>query len=131
VSAPTAKVRAQMLDRDGRHCVVCPATAALEAQHRRAVGMGGSNVRPGITDLLTACSTHNAAFEAGMQGTALLNGWKVRRWVQDPGRVPVFYEFEGWHVLALDGTRRRITADLAEVMMREVYGLAWARGGVL
>jgi hypothetical protein len=107
-----------MLARDGGRCVVCPATTGLEAQHRRAVGMGGSNVRPHITDLLTACSTHNEAFEHSLQSTA-------------PGFVPVFYEFEGWHVLRFDGSRYPIRADQAEEMMRHVYGLAWAKGGVL
>lgn len=130
MSAPTAKVRLLMLERDGGRCAACFAQTSLEAQHRRAVGMGGSKVRPGLTDLLVLCAEHNARAEGDMQDVALRRGHKVRRWISDPGRVPVFYVGEGWYRLKGEG-REGISPETAEEMMRAAYGAAWTKGGVL
>jgi hypothetical protein len=115
-----------MLERDLHRCVVCGATVQLEAQHRRAVGMGGSKLLPLIADLVTACSVHNAAFEADLQADALRFGWKVRSWVLFPELVPVFYRRERrWCRLSVEGVRFRVTEVLAMQMMQDVYGDAY------
>jgi len=133
VSAPTATVRAQMLDRDDRRCAACALTVDLEAQHRQATGMGGRRERPALVELLTLCTVCNQRCEAdaAFQRRALLFGWKVRRWIADPGMVPVRYSLEGWFRLTTDGRRLPVTRAQAEQMMREAYGPAYAEGGVL
>ena len=125
MTAPTPAVRAVMLERDNEQCVACPTTVRLEAQHRQAVGMGGSGRRPGFVELVTACQEHNARFESDLQTRALAHGWKVRKWVADPGQVPVFYVRSGWHRLTDDGMRIPISGVFASTMMRAVYGDEW------
>lgn len=127
MSAPTPVVRAVMLERDANRCVRCGHLHRLEAQHRQAVGMGGSKVRPTLVELVTACSSCNARFEADLQTQALRSGWKVARWVSDPSLVPVHYAFErAWFVLGAEGTRERVTLEKAMEMMRAVYGAAYS-----
>jgi hypothetical protein len=120
VSAPTETVRAAVYRRDGSQCVACLA-AQLTFQHRRAVGMGGSKIRPGAVDGLTLCLVCNEACEAEMQTLALANGWKAKKWT-DPTKVPVFYPHEfQWY--RLEGVERfPIPAAAALDMMHAVYG---------
>ena len=121
VSAPTPVIRAAVYRRDFDRCVACNTPNGLTFQHRRAVGMGGSKVRPGAADGLALCAVCNAACEADMQSLALTNGWKVRRWA-DPVHVPCYYPHEfTW--CRLEGvTRTPITAVVALDMMHAVYG---------
>jgi hypothetical protein len=114
--------------RDNGQCVVCGAREGLSFQHRQAVGMGGSKHRPTCVEGVTACVPCNEAFEHRLQRIALLRGWKVRLWVDDAGRVPVWYPLlGGWHVLTLDGGREWISAATARVLMVDVYGDEYER----
>ena len=119
---PTNTVRQTTYKRDHHRCVACGTTIALEYQHRRAVGMGGSKQRPKFEDGVTACTWCNRGFEAHLQSLALTRGWKVRR--HNPlanHLVPVFYTFEhNWFLLNLDGTR----SVLSVVEAAEYRGLA-------
>lgn len=122
MSQPTAVVRMMTYERDAFRCVRCGSWVLLTFQHRRAVGMGGSKRRPTVTDGLCACQSCNEGFEHRLQREALLNGWKVARFVKDPGLVPVFYPLlGGWHVLRGDG-RELISGPAARVLMVDVYG---------
>lgn len=120
---PTLKVRKGVMERDGLACASCAAVDGLTFQHRRAVGMGGSKLRPGYADGLAACGTCNARYEGDLQSLALLNGWKVRRWVEDPARVPYYHAATNhWYVLSPDEPlRRAITRSAARRMMNAVY----------
>jgi len=121
VTAPTALVRAAVYDRDGKRCVACHALDALTFQHRRAVGMGGSKILPGVADGLTLCGPCNTACEGSMQHLALASGWKAQRWT-DPTNVPVYYPHE-WQWYRLDGHYRvPITAVVALDLMHACYG---------
>lgn len=121
MSAPTAIIRAAVYERDGKRCVACHTIDALTFQHRRAVGMGGSKVRPGAADGVTACLTCNGEFERSMIVLALAYGWKAEKWT-NPTEVPVYYPHEfQWH--RLDGvTRRPVSGVVALDMMHAVYG---------
>lgn len=122
MSAPTQSVRDAVYDRDRNRCAACGTVDGLTFQHRRAVGMGGSKVRPTAEDGLTLSGKCNDACEAEMQQLALAYGWKVKRWVTDPSRVPVYYPHEfQWYRLE-DTTRIPITAVVALDMMHDVYG---------
>lgn len=124
----TAAVWAATKDRDVDQCVATGRTDALTQQHRRAVGMGGSKIRPMITDLLTLTAEINDRCERDLQTMALAYGWKVRRWVKDPAAVPVFYPCRfGWARLTIGGEALPIHADEAAQMMRDVYGDDWDR----
>ncbi|KKI16395.1 MULTISPECIES: hypothetical protein [unclassified Leucobacter] len=113
-------------DRDNDQCARCSTRYSLTHQHRRAVGMGGSPTPPSIVDSLTLCFDCNGRCERDLQTIALAYGWKVRRWVGDPGRVPVFYpHLHGWARLTKGGEALRIHATEAAQMMREVYGPEW------
>jgi len=115
-------------ERDGGMCIVCAAREGLSFQHREAVGMGGSKVRPTVVDGVTACVPHNEAFEARLQRLALLRGWKVRGWVNEPARVPVWYPLlGGWHILTPDGGREWVSARAARALMVDVYGDEYER----
>lgn len=124
MTAPTIETREGVYIRDGFRCVMCGALK-LTFQHRRAVGMGGSRNVPTAVDGLTLCAICNAACEAELQEKALANGWKVRRWVTCPERVPVYFPHEfAWY--RLDGLgRTRITAAVAMEMGCSVYGNEW------
>jgi hypothetical protein len=123
VSAPAPAVRATTYERDEHRCVSCGATTGLQWQHRRATGMGGSEVRPGLEDGLTSCALCNPAYEGALQKRALRFGWKVRRWVKHPEHVPVFYQLElRWYVLDGQGRRHPISRGRARGLMEEVYG---------
>ncbi|MFA5606625.1 MAG: hypothetical protein WDA07_05500 [Leucobacter sp.] len=88
--------------------------------------MGGSKLRPSITDSLTLCIDCNGRCERDLQIKALAYGVKVRRWVKDPSAVPVLYPFIwGWARLTEDGRAEPITPEEAAVMMRDVYGTQW------
>lgn len=121
---PTGKVRRGVKERDGERCVACGTQWGITFQHRRAVGIGGSKIRPGYADGLAACGPCNVEFERGMQTLALLNGWKVRRWVKDPARVPYYHSASGrWYALTDDGPWRvHIPRAEAVEMMLAVYG---------
>lgn len=121
---PSEKVRRGVKDRDEGRCVSCGSAWALTFQHRRAVGMGGSDVRPSYADGLAACGSCNGRFEGDMQTLALLNGWKVRRWVEQPELVPYYHAHsDAWYALSPDGPwRLHITRRKAMSMMRAVYG---------
>ena len=125
MTAPTTQTRKTVYLRDGYRCVICGAIEALSFQHRRAVGMGGSRNLPTAVDGLTLCIDCNNRCERDLQALALANGWKVRRWVGSPERVPVYFpaEFQ-WY--RLDGTRRvKIASQVAMEMGCSVYGQEW------
>lgn len=126
MSAPTPVVRAVTYERDGHRCVSCGATIHLEYQHRLAVGMGGSKRRPRYEEGVTSCAICNPAYEHSLQTLALLKGWKVKkvkRAIEHPEDVPVFYPMERqWCVLTTRGTRQMISEAAAVAMMRDVYG---------
>lgn len=124
MSKPTKETRAAVYLRDGYRCVMCGALD-LTFQHRRGVGTGGSKLLPPPVDGLALCGVCNQRCEGDMQGRALAHGWKVRRWVQNPELVPVFYPFEfSW--FRLEGTERvRISSQVAMEMGCRVYGDEW------
>ena len=122
MSDPTPVVRAVTYERDGHRCVSCGARV-LQYQHRRAVGMGGSKIRPRLEDGLTSCGICNPAYEGRLQAAALRYGWKVKSWVKSPELVPVFYPLEhNWYELTAEGQRLRISQARAMEMMTAVYG---------
>src|SRR5690606_32722533 len=125
MTAPTSQTRTDTYLRDGYRCVMCGPLEPLEFGHRRAVGMGGSRDLPPPVDGITQCPTCNARGEADLQDAALANGWKVRRWVTSPERVPMYYPLElAWY--RLEGTRRvRISSAVAMEMGCSVYGDEW------
>ncbi|GAB2567291.1 hypothetical protein [Leucobacter ruminantium] len=128
MTRPTAKVRSQMYARDKHRCAATGRSDALTHQHRRAVGMGGSKIRPSITDSLTLSAEINERCERDLQVMALAYGWKVRKWVKDPSSVPVYYRWQrGWAVLLETGDAMRITPEEAAEMMRDIYGDDWDR----
>jgi len=101
----------------------------LQWQHRRATGMGGSDLKPRLEDGLTSCADCNPAYENTMQALALRFGWKVRRWVLKPELVPVFYwPQRTWHALTVEGRRVRISTVDAMRMMKAVYGPKYVEG---
>lgn len=120
MSDPTDSVRSDTYNRDGRRCVIC-LSIDVTFQHRRAVGMGGSKIRPGVADGLTLCGIHNGRCETDMQMYALLMGWKVRRWA-DPVKVPCFYPHEYAWFRFVGIERIEIPAAVALDMMHDVYG---------
>lgn len=121
---PTEKVRRGTYERDGERCVSCGTAWGLTFQHRRAVGQGGSKVRPDFADGCAACASCNERFEHDLQGKALRLGWKVPRWVKDPSRVPLFHvSTQRWYRLVPGAGRRVIiTAEEAALMRLDVYG---------
>lgn len=125
MSQPTAVVRMVTYQRDGVRCIRCGVWSPLTFQHRAATGMGGGGGKPDCVCGVTACGPCNERFEHAGQREALLNGWKVRRWVHRQGRcgdVPVFYPLlGGWHVLRGEG-RELVTVAAARVLMVDVYG---------
>ena len=127
MSAPTKECRSAVYLRDGYRCVACASTEGLTFQHRRAVGMGGSKNVPAPIDGLALCLSCNERCEHDMQDRALANGWKVRRWVSDPSRVPVYFPHEfAW--FRLEGTKRvRISSEIAMDMGCAVYGDDWLK----
>lgn len=126
MSAPTTKVRSQMYDRDHNQCGMCGRRDMLTHQHRRAVGMGGSKIKPSITDSVTLCLDCNERCERDLQVKALAYGVKVRKWVVGPSRVPILYPFIwGWARLTESGEALPIHAVEAAEMMRDVYGDEW------
>lgn len=127
MAAPSQRVRGQVLLRDGSQCVSCGTrTSPLEMQHRQAVGVGGSKHRPLAHELATACSRCNMRFESDLQTRALVFGWKVRRWVAQPGLVPMFNRARGqWGLLTSLGGFVPVTPAAAHARMREVYGPEW------
>lgn len=126
MAAPTPRLRKLTYERDGYSCASCGSRSGLEFQHRQATGMGGSRIPPSFVQGLTACARCNPRYETDLQRKALNHGWKVRRWVEHAGRVPVFYVLEReWFRLTLDGTRVVVSRDVAMEMMSEVYGNDW------
>ncbi|MFF7681499.1 hypothetical protein ACFZA2_01970 [Microbacterium sp. NPDC007973] len=125
--APTTHVRGLVLRRDGSQCVSCAThTYPLEMNHRQSVGGGGSKVRPLPHELNTACSRCNMRFESDLLAKGLAFGWKVRKWVKNPGLVPMFNAARGrWGLLTSTGGVVVITAVDAFARMREVYGEQW------
>ncbi len=125
MAKPTKETREAMYIRDGYRCLMCGAIEPLSFGHRRAVGMGGSLILPPPIDGVTQCIVCNGLCENSMQDRALATGWKVRRWVQNPELVPVYYPLEfAWH--RLEGTRRiRISSEVAMEMGCRVYGDEW------
>lgn len=123
MSAPSPVVRAVTYERDHHRCYSCGAKSNLEYQHRQATGMGGSKVKPLYVDGITSCSRCNPRYESDLQSSALRFGWKVPRWVEAPGLVPVWCSWARcWFRLSKVGTREPITGGQAVAMMAEVYG---------
>ncbi|GAT73581.1 hypothetical protein MHM582_2075 [Microbacterium sp. HM58-2] len=127
MTAPTEATRRSVYLRDGYRCASCAAVDGLSFQHRRAVGMGGSKNVPAPVDGLTLCILCNEACEHALQDQALAYGWKVRRWVTSPDRVPVYFPHEfAWY--RLEGMNRvRISAAVAMEMGCAVYGDEWMK----
>lgn len=125
--APSARNRGLVLLRDGQRCVRCGVrTSPLEMQHRQAVGSGGSDIRPLPHQLATACSNCNWRFESDLQTEALACGWKVRRWVKDARRVPMFHKPRAaWGYLNALGGVLLLSSAEAIAAMQEVYGPQW------
>lgn len=132
MSDPTAAVRARTYERDGHRCISCGSSGPLQYQHRAAVGMGGSDVRPQFVDGLTSCSQCNEGYESHLQSMALRFGWKVRRWVHEQGKtgeVPVFcWPERTWYALTVEGRRVRVSTVVAIRMMKAVYGPSYVEG---
>lgn len=129
MSAPTPAVRAVTYERDGERCVSCGTRHGLEYQHRQAVGMGGSTRKPLLAEGITSCTTCNPAYEGHLQAAALRFGWKVPRWVETPGMVPVWYPLERtWFLLAKTGSRTALTPARAMELMDEIYGAQYVPG---
>lgn len=126
MTGPTPKTRKDMYTRDHEQCAMCGRRDTLTHGHRRAVGMGGSKIKPSITDSITLCLDCNVRCERDLQTRALVYGTKVRRHVKDPALVPVLFPFIwGWARLTEDGKAVPIHADEAAEMMRDVYGAQW------
>lgn len=131
MSAPTPVVRAAVFLRDKYRCVLCNAVDPLEWNHRAAVGMGGSQRRPGAVEGVVLCRVCNQGIEsdAGLMLRALAHGIKIRKWA-NPELVPLYvaHEFQ-W--FALEGVKRRpIPGVVAVDAMHAVYGdqfLDWFR----
>lgn len=88
--------------------------------------MGGSKTAPTVVQGLTSCPVCNDGYENSLQATALLRGWKVRRWVADCELIPVYYPVErAWFLLTVEGSRVRLSWDAAIGMMRAVYGATY------
>lgn len=128
MTGPTPKTRAGMYERDHEQCALCGKRGDLTHGHRRAVGMGGSKIRPSITDSVTLCASCNERAERDLQTKALAYGAKVKKWVKDPALVPVLFPFIwGWARLTEDGKTVPISVETAAEMMRAVYGDEWDR----
>lgn len=126
MTGPTKTTRADMYERDHNQCAMCGRHDTLTHGHRRAVGMGGSKMKPSITDSITLCFDCNGRCERDLQLKALVYGTKVRRYVKDPALVPVLYPFIwGWARLTEDGRAEPLSAEEAAEMMRDVYGAQW------
>lgn len=120
---PSPATRTVTYERDRHRCVACGSQRHLTYQHRQAVGMGGSDIRPKLYEGVTACAHHNERFEGDLQQDALRLGWKVRKWVKDCSLVPVYYVSDrSWYRLDRHGERHRISREVAVNMMRDVYG---------
>lgn len=124
---PTPIVRAVTYERDGERCLSCGARRGLQYQHRDAVGMGGSKIRPLLEEGVTSCEVCNPAYEGALQMVALKYGWKVRGWVKKRfgtlSVVPVYYVLERtWFRLTREGKRERLSQAEAMGMMHKVYG---------
>lgn len=127
---PTPVVRAVTYERDQHRCVSCGATSNLQYQHRDAVGMGGSKIRPVLEEGLTSCAFCNEAYEHTLQKVALKYGWKVRGWVKERHEtlsvVPVYFLPERtWFRLTREGSRVRLARAEAMAMMHAVYGVQY------
>lgn len=128
-SDPTPAVRAGTYARDRHVCLSCGLGQQLTYQHRQSVGMGGGKRRPRFEEGLTACMDCNPRFERDLQRQALEFGWKVARWVRDPGAVPVFsWPEKTWYQLDRLGGRRMIGQERAMELMQAVYGDAYRPG---
>jgi hypothetical protein len=123
MTEPKTHVRAVTYERDGHRCVSCGAFTNLQFQHRQATGMGGSRVRPLFVDGVTSCARCNPRYESDLHQAALRFGWKVPRWVDAPGLVPVWCVWaRSWFRLTRVGTREPVSGKVALEMMHEVYG---------
>jgi hypothetical protein len=123
VSAPTQLARTATLTRDDYQCLMCGAPGPLEWNHRAAVGMGGSQRRPGVVEGVILCHqcNHDIEADAALMKLALSYGLKIRKWA-DPSRVPVYVP-RLWQWFRLEGVvRHPITAVVALDMMHAVYG---------
>jgi hypothetical protein len=126
MSDPTPVTRAVTYERDRHRCISCGRWVHLQYQHRAAVGMGGSKIRPLFVVGVTSCAICNPEYERTLQAQALRFGWKVPSWVRDQDRggdVPVYYLLErAWFRLHRDGRRTQVTRERALRMMHDVYG---------
>jgi hypothetical protein len=125
MTKPTDEVRQGTYRREHFRCIRCGKNAPT-FQHRQADGMGGSRRTPTLVDGVAACLWCNEGFEAAGQTEALVYGWKVRSWVVDAGRVPVFNKpLRLWAQLMPDGGVRVLQPPEAHDAMRRIYGSEW------
>ena len=135
MSEPTKAIREGTYARDNYQCVSCARRDLLSYQHRAAVGMGGSKLKPTFEMGLTACAFCNAKYESSLQRTALRFGWKIRKFVEHQGLIPVFYvpEQQWSRVHRSSPTREHITESEALDMMYAQYGNLyddWTKGRI-
>jgi hypothetical protein len=129
MTAPTLAVRRAVAERDKHRCLLCGRLDGLTFQHRRAVGAGGSKLKPSPVDGCVLCGPCNTLIEQDRDWmiVALARGIKVRRWVASPDRVPVYVVGDlQWY--RLEGIRRiPIPAGVAYELMHAVYGQEFDR----
>lgn len=135
MSEPTKAVREGTYARDNYQCVSCGRRDLLSYQHRAAVGMGGSKIKPTFEMGVTACAFCNEKYESSLQRPALRFGWKIRKFIEHQGLIPVFYVPEQqWFRLTRLGTREPIPGVEALQMMVNEYGDLydqWAKGRIV
>ena len=124
MAEPTSKVRRGTYQRDWNRCLSCGRQNYLSYQHRQATGMGGSKHRPTFAEGITACLSCNERFEHELQTKALRYGWKVRGWVRNVWKVPVFDTLTGcWFLLSeVSPARSTISHAEARKLMLQIYG---------
>ncbi len=127
MAKPSDVVRGEVYRREQFRCIRC-GRASVTFQHRISDGIGGSRVEPTAVDGLAACLWCNEGFEHAGQTEALAYGWKVRRWVREAGRVPVFNRpLRLWARLTVGGGVVVLQPRDAIGVMRSVYGAEWDR----
>lgn len=105
----STKASRSVKERDGFRCAAegphCTRFTGLTIQHRANRGMGGSELRDGLENLLTLCATCNVLLEQDARWAEIgrERGWKLFSW-ENPARVAVWFAWAGeWRVLDARG----------------------------